>query len=88
MEIASTVIHHISDQKSRLSINLETLESKTSDVTMDVVTWKEKWIPRFTSSLFIGLLVYWILTEQNGFSSSTPSMINPAVNATANGYLG
>lgn len=89
MEIASTVIHHISDQKSRLSISLETQESsKTSDVTIDVVTWKEKWIPRVSSSLFIGLLIYWILTEQNGFSSSTPSMINPAVNATANGYLG
>jgi hypothetical protein len=85
MEIASTVIQHISDKKSALSVNLET---QPTDIAIHTITWKEKWVPRTSSFLFISLLVYWILTEQNGFSSETPSMVNPAVNATANGYLG
>lgn len=85
MEIATTVIQHISDKKSPLSVNLE---SQPTDVAIHIITWKEKWVPRASSFLFICLLLYWILTEQNGFSSETPSMINPSVNATANGYLG
>lgn len=85
MEVASSVVHHISHDKSRLSIDLEHVNVAVSHRP---VSWGAWVVPRLGSYSFIALLVYWILTEQNGFSSSTPSMINPVINATANGYLG
>ena len=85
MEIATQAVHHISDRKSTLSIDLEMHEVDHSANPIRWVAWS---VPRLSSSAFIVLLIYWIFTEQNGFSSSYPSMINPVVNATANGYIG
>jgi len=87
MEVASVIVHHIPDNKSRRSVELEN-GNITADFSQNPRAWPAWLIPRLCSYSFITLLLYWILTEQNGFSSSTPSMINPAENATANGYLG
>jgi hypothetical protein len=82
MDVMSSVVSHISDRPSDLSISMDTLQD---DKPYTVSSWI---IPRLCSLLFIGLLVYWILTEQNGFSETMPSMINPSINSSANGYIG
>ena len=90
MEVASIVVHHISDQKSQRSIELENIDASSNQIMPSInnVSISSWLFPRLGSFSFIGLLIYWILTEQNGFSSSKPSMVDPAMNATANGYLG
>ena len=80
--IASTIVHNISDKKSELSISVE---SHPETLPFSKTAWL---IPRLSSVLFIALLVYWIFTEQNGFSDFMPSMIAPVGNVQANGYLG
>lgn len=84
MEVASTVIQHISDKKSELSIELETT---TLPDTLPF-TWRAWFIPRCSTLLYHAILVYWIITEQNGFSNSIPSIITPSTDSTANGYIG
>jgi hypothetical protein len=43
--------------------------------------WWHWFLPRIVSSGFIAILVYWIITEQNGFSTVMPALSN-------GGYLG
>jgi hypothetical protein len=90
MEVASSVVTHISDKKSELSISLETIDIEphvveNTSLPFTRLSW---FLPRFCSVCFITLLVYWIVTQQNGFINTTPSVITPSTNVTANGYLG
>lgn len=85
MEAVSSIISNISDKKSELSISLETSDDTTQEHQFSYASWI---IPRASSLLFIILLIYWIITEQNGFMNTTPSLIIPSSNNTANGYLG
>lgn len=84
MNTASIVLHHISDRKSNLSIEME----NKVDESYRPYTWRAWFIPRFSSLIYMTLLVYWICTEQNGFSNFIPSLITPSQDTTANGYLG
>jgi Eukaryotic cytochrome b561 len=85
METVSSIISNISDKKSELSISLESNDVTTHERHFSWVSWI---IPRVSSLSFIALLVYWIMTEQNGFIYKTPSIITPSSSSTANGYLG
>lgn len=85
MEAASSIITNISDKKSELSISLESTDPEAVEKTFTLTAWL---VPRVSSYLFILLLVYWIITEQNGFEFSIPSIITPSTNIIANGYLG
>ena len=88
MEVASTVVQHISNRKSELSIAMETDEKVVEPDAPLPFPWRAWYIPRVSTLLYMVLLVYWILTEQNGFSVSIPSMIYPSTDVTAYGYLG
>lgn len=87
MDVASVVINHISDKKSELSLSLESTPTITR-LEHPPFTWKSWFIPRICTVTYISLLVYWIITEQNGFTNSIPSMIKPSTDITAYGYLG
>lgn len=82
MDVMSSVVSHISDQPSELSTYMDRHQDEKP---YTIASWI---IPRVTSLLFIALLVYWIMTEQNGFSGTSPSMITPSFNSSAHGYLG
>jgi len=86
MDVASVVVNHLSDKKSELSIELETMATVSPE--MVPFTWRAWIIPRFCTVLYMGLLIYWIITEQNGFSNSIPSIITPSTDITAYGYIG
>ncbi len=57
--------------------NVETLEQTSEKGRV----WWHWVVPRLSSSGFIAMLLYWIMTEQNGFSNTLPSL-------SSGGYLG
>ena len=78
------------DTSNNVMVSTDASHNTLSTLNLQTKTFTyASWIiPRFSSVLFIALLVYWILTEQNGFADQMPSLITPSTNATANGYLG
>ena len=91
---ASQNVIHMDTYASQSALIAATDTSQNAVASIDIsgqgrtFTYSSWILPRFSSVLFIGLLVYWILTEQNGFAYELPSLITPSTNVVANGYLG
>lgn len=85
--IASSVISHVSDQPSVMSIMVDSNQTIVSPAIkpFSCCSW---FFPRLLSFCYMTVLVYWIVTEQNGFTKDIPSMITPSTDIVANGYLG
>jgi hypothetical protein len=84
--IASQIVSRVSDQPAVMSIMVDSDATLVSP-TLKTFSWRSWILPRFFSLCYFVLLLYWIYTQQNGFTHHVPSMLTPARDIVANGYL-